>query len=172
MAKNASRFWRWSAEQAVALLKLEYSYIVADRASRLTSGVGLVRNEDHARWLKSIPGDYGFQLGVLLAAAPASKRAAIKSGFAQVLSTEQAATMFGVADGTEFIFDVRVVGAACFAPRDPVHLDAADGNGRRVLAFTRRTWADFETAQALKGELEREAIAAGAEDVFVHVMAA
>ncbi|MGK3961350.1 hypothetical protein WMF01_12285 [Sorangium sp. So ce1667] len=151
---------------------MEFAYIVADRASRLTSGVGIVRTEDHARWLGSVPGDYAYQLGVLVAAAPASKRAAIKAAFVSVLSTADAATMCGVAEGTEYIFDVRVVGASCLAPADTVHLDSSDSDGRRVLAFTRRTFADFDTAQALKGELEREAMAAGAEDVFIHIMAA
>jgi hypothetical protein len=53
-----------------------------------------------------------------------------------------------------------------------VYLDSSDGRGHRVLAFCRRTWADRRGAEELQAQIEREALAAGAEDVQVRVRAA
>ena len=163
--------WSGTPEQALALLRVELSYLLAAPLA-LSTGRRLVRREAHARWLRSIPGSDARKLGVLCAAAPAEKRSAIKAAFSQVLSTADAATTRGVADGTEYAFEVRVSGAEGFYPADEVILDSADGDGVRRLAYCRRVPADRQGAEELAEQIEREAYEAGAELVSVTVRAA
>lgn len=169
--RPAAQDWTGTPASALALLRAELSYLRAAPAARLL-GLPLRRRPAHAYWLRSIPGDHARQLGVLCAAAPAELRAAIKAAFGEVLSAEEAATMRGVADGTEYAFEVTVAGAEGLVPRDMVILDSADGEGRRVLAYCRLVPTDREGAAALRDAIEREAYEAGAEDVRVTVRAA
>jgi hypothetical protein len=80
--------------------------------------------------------------------------------------------MRGVADGTEYAFEVTVSGADGFYPADQVILDSAGGDGVRRLAYCRRVPADRQGAEELREQLEREAWDAGAEHVDVRVRAA
>ncbi|WP_438029070.1 hypothetical protein [Sorangium sp. So ce233] len=169
--RPAAQDWIGTPTSALALLRAELSYLRAAPAARLL-GLDLQRRPAHAYWLRSIPGDHARQLGVLCAASPESSRAAIKDAFSAILPAEQAATMRGVADGTEFAFDVEVAGAPGFYPADEVILDSAGSDGVRRLAYCRRVPADRESAQALRDAIEREAYEAGAESVRVTVRAA
>ncbi|MGK3995056.1 hypothetical protein [Sorangium sp. So ce1024] len=163
--RPASADWPGTPASALALLRAEYSYRL--HAPARVGGAPLRRRAAHAAALRSIPGSYARQLGVLCAAAPAELRAAIKAAFGEVLSAEEAATMRGVADGTEYAFEVTVAGAEGLVPRDMVILDSADGEGRRVLAYCRLVPTDREGAAALRDAIEREAYEAGAEQVTV-----
>lgn len=169
--RPAAQDWIGTPASALALLRAELSYLRAAPAARLL-GLDLQRHPVHARWLRSIPGDYATRLGVLCAAAPAELRERIKAAFSEVLSAELAATMRGVADGTEYAFEVTVAGAEGLVSRDMVILDSADAEGRRVLAYCRRAPADRQGAEELRERIEREAWDAGAESVSVRVRAA
>ncbi len=172
MAKRpASQDWLGTPDQALALLRVELSYLLAAPSMRLL-GTELRRHPVHARWLRAIPGVYARKLGVLCAASPAEKRAAIKEAFSAILPPADAATMRGVADGTEYAFEVSISGAEGLVARDMVILDSADSEGRRVLAYCRRVPADRRGAEDLREQLEREAWEAGAESVSVRVRAA
>ncbi|XXX79204.1 hypothetical protein WMF30_10560 [Sorangium sp. So ce134] len=168
--RPASQDWPGSPASALSLLRAELSFLRAVPA-RL-SGAAVERTAAHAFWLDRIPGDYARKLGVLCAAAPAELRERVKAAFSEVLSPEDAATMRGVADGTEYAFEVELRGAPGFYPADEVTLDSAGGDGVRRLAYCRRVPADRESAQALREQIEREAYAAGAELVRVTVRAA
>jgi hypothetical protein len=169
--RPASQDWLGTPEQALKLLRVEYSYLLAAPAARLC-GRPICRHIAHVRALRSIPGSYARRLGVLCAAAPAEKRAAIKAAFSELLPAADAATMRGVADGTEYAFEVTVSGADGFYPADQVILDSAGGDGVRRLAYCRRVPADRQGAEELREQLEREAWDAGAEHVDVRVRAA
>jgi hypothetical protein len=169
--RPASADWLGTTEQALRLLRVEYSFLTAAPAARLC-GRPICRHISHVRALRSIPGSYARKLGVLCSAAPAEKRAAIKEAFSAILPAADAATMRGVADGTEYAFEVTVRGANQLVPRDEVILDSSDGSGRRVLAYCRRVPADRQGAEDLREQIEREAWDAGAEHVDVRVRAA
>ncbi|WP_437310044.1 hypothetical protein [Sorangium sp. So ce388] len=169
--RPAAQDWIGTPTQALSLLRVELSYLLAAPSMRLL-GTELRRHPVHARWLRSIPGSYARRLGVLCAAAPEQSRAAIKRAFSEVLSAEQAAEMRGVADGTEYAFDVEVAGAEGFCPGDQVILDSAGSDGVRRLAYCRRVPADRQGAEELREQIEREAWDAGAESVSVRVRAA
>ena len=169
--RPASSDWPGTPQQALALLRVELSYLLAAPAMRLL-GAELRRHPVHAYWLRSIPGSDARKLGVLCAAAPAEKRAAIKAAFSAVLSAVDAATMRGTADGTEYAFEIRVSGAEGFYPADQVILDSAGGDGVRRLAYCRKVPADRQGAEELREAIEREAYEAGAELVSVTVRAA
>jgi hypothetical protein len=172
MAKRpASADWSGTPQQALALLRVELSYLLAVPAMLLL-GTELKRHPVHARWLRSIPGSDARKLGVLCAAAPAEKRAAVKAAFSQVLSAVDAATMRGVCDGTEYAIEVRVSGADGFYPSDEVILDSSGGDGVRRLAYCRRVPADRQGAEEIRGLIEQEAWEAGADAVQVTVRAA
>jgi hypothetical protein len=80
--------------------------------------------------------------------------------------------MRGVADGTEYAFEVTVSGAEGFYPADHVILDGSDASGVRRLAYCRRVPADRQGAEELRAQIEQEAYEAGAERVDVRVRAA
>lgn len=169
--RPAAQDWIGTPQQALALLRVELSYLLAAPSMRLL-GAELRRHPVHARWLRAIPGAYARKLGVLCAAAPAELRERIKRAFSEVLSPEQAAEMRGVCDGTEYSFEVEVRGAEGFYPADQVILDASGGDGVRRLAYCRRVPADRQGAEELREQIEREAYEAGAELVSVRVRAA
>jgi hypothetical protein len=169
--RPAAQDWIGTPAQALALLRVELSYLLAAPAMRLL-GTELRRHAVHARWLRSIPGSYPRKLGVLCAAAPEGSRRAIKRAFSEVLTQEQAAEMRGVADGTEYAFEVEVHGAPGFYPADQVILDSSGSDGVRRLAYCRKVPADRQGAEELCEQLKREAWDAGAESVSVRVRAA
>jgi hypothetical protein len=127
--RPASADWLGTPEQALKLLRVEYSYLTAAPAARLC-GRPISRHIAHVRALRSIPGSYARRLGVLCAAAPESSRRAIKEAFSALLSPADAAEMRGTADGTEYAFEVTVSGAEGFYPADQVILDSTAPTAR------------------------------------------
>lgn len=142
---NASALWNGTADQALATLRAEWLHISATMAARL-GGERPVRDVALKAALASITGGYAVRLGVLLAAAPESKRAAIAEAFAQVLDVATAAKMRGVAAGTWYRFECWIDGR-----RQPSRQEQCDERGARELAK----------------KAEQDALAAGAQNVRI-----
>lgn len=143
--KSASQFWNGTPNQALTVLRAEYSYIPARAAAHLGSG-SLSRLDWHAAALRGLPGSYGMRLGILLAAAPETHRTRVAEAFSAVLPVETAAEMRGVAAGTWYGFVVVV--------------DDGEPQQRELLC-------DERGARELAEKAQTEAIAAGAVDVSV-----
>lgn len=147
---DVARMWSGTADEAVQVLRDEWSHINANMAARM-GGERPQRSAAHQRALDSIVGGYALKLGVLLAASPESKRVAICEAFAQVLSVETAAKMRGAAAGTWYRFECWIDGR-----RQPSKQAQADERGARELAK----------------KAEQDALAGGAQTVRVvwHLM--
>lgn len=143
--KNAAQFWNGTPDQALAILRAEFSYIHAHAAAALGSG-SLSRHDWHTRAMRPLPGSYGMKLGVLLAAAPETSRARAAEAFSGVLPVEVSAEMRGVAAGTWYGFVVAV--------------DDREPEQREMLC-------DERGAREIAEQAEIAAIAAGAVDVRV-----
>ena len=142
---NAAKFWNGTPDQALALLRAEYSFIYARAAAHLGGG-SVVRTDAHERALRRVPGAYGMQLGILIAAAPVERRTKIAEAFSSVLPVETAAEMRGVAAGTWYGI-VAVI-------------DGEPQPAREILC-------DERGARELAAKAEQDALAAGAADVSV-----
>jgi hypothetical protein len=142
---SAAHLWNGTAEQALAVLRAEWSHIDASMAA-VATGERPQRSPALKAALASITGSYATKLGVLLAAAPASKQSAIAEAFAQVLDVATAAKMRGVAAGSWYRFECWIDGR-----RQPSKQMQCDERGARELAK----------------RAEQDALAAGAQDVRV-----
>lgn len=142
---NAAALWSGTADQALATLRAEWLHISATMAARL-GGERPVRDAALKAALSSITGGYAVRLGVLLAAAPAAKRAAIAEAFAQVLDVATAAKMRGVAAGTVYRFECWI---------------------DDVKQQPRQMYADERGARQLAKKAEQDALAAGAQNVRI-----
>jgi hypothetical protein len=142
---NAVSTWSGNDEQALKLLRLEFSYRHHVAAARF-SGERPKRTDLHQAALARVPGGYAMKLGALLAAAPAGLRARIAEEFAAVLDVETAAKMRGAAAGTRYVVECWINGY-----RQP---------DRQVIA-------DERGAQELAAKAESDALAAGAQSVRV-----
>ena len=145
-----SSAWNGTADEALTVLREEWLFINASMAARM-DGERPQRSEKLQRALDSIIGNHTSRLGVLLAAAPEAKRAAIAEAFAQVLSIEAAAKMRGVAAGTWYRFECWI-------------------NGRSQPS--RQVQTDDRGARELARKAEQDALAGGAQTVRIvfHLM--
>lgn len=143
---SAARLWNGTADEAVQVLRDEWLHINATMAARM-GGERPQRSAELQRALDGIVGGYALKLGVLLAASPEPKRAAIVEAFAQVLDVATAAKMRGVAAGTWYSIVCWINGY-----RQPVE---------------KQVQADERGARELAQKAEQDALAGGAQTVRV-----
>jgi hypothetical protein len=142
---SAAHLWSGTSEQAIQVLRDEWAHLNATLAAIAVCAPRPQRSEVHRATLASIPGSHATRLGVLLAAAPASKRVAITDAFEQVLSVEDAAKMRGVAAGTWYRFEAWIDGK-----RQPSKQVQTDDRGARLLARKAEQDAAMAGAQSVR----------------------
>jgi hypothetical protein len=141
---NAARLWNGTAEEAIQVLRDEWLYIHASRAARLVGG-DVKRAAQHERALRRVPGEYGMQIGILIAASPAASRARISEEFSKLLDVATAAEMRGTITGTWYLFRAWI---------DDQYEE------KQILC-------DAQRARELAEKAEQDAISAGAQSVVV-----